>query len=218
MTFGTYPGLSQCSLLTVVEGVVRVRDLVLKMSMSLDGFVAGPGGELDWQFRSRSEDSTAWVLQTLSQAGLHVMGRRTYDGMIGYWPTASGPMAAAMNEIPKVVFTRQETLRHRDVTGSTAEGFGWDSPRIANGELAEEVRRLKEEPGDYVLAHGGSLFARSLIRLGLVDEYRLLIHPAALGSGLALFADLGEPADLRLVDATAFSGGVVAHVYRPAGT
>jgi dihydrofolate reductase len=103
------------------------------------------------------------------------MGRVTYQEMIAVWPTSSSDYAAPMNEIPKVVFSK---------TLETAE---WPESRIASGDLAEEVAQLEREPGNDLLAHGGAAFAQALSRERLVDEYRLVIHPAALGNGLPLF-------------------------------
>jgi dihydrofolate reductase len=108
-----------------------------------------------------------------------------------------------MNEIPKVVFSR--TLQHAD----------WAGTRIASGDLAEEVGRLKAEPGDDLIAYGGATLDQALSRLGLVDEYRLMIQPAALGAGLPLFRDLPAPLHLELVDATTYASGLAIHVYRP---
>jgi dihydrofolate reductase len=211
-----------------------MRKLILKMSMSLDGFVAGPNGEADWIFRSQSDDSTAWTVESLWQAGLHAMGSRTYHDMASYWPTATDLFAAPMNEIPKIVFTRQNpfdphagdtTTALRDAKqarqaqgGAPAQepspgAANWASARIANGDLAEEMQRLKQEPGKDILAHGGAGFARSLTQLGLIDEYRLLIHPVAIGAGLSLFSDLKQPIDLKLVSMSVFQSGAVAHVY-----
>ncbi|MDQ2845195.1 MAG: dihydrofolate reductase family protein [Actinomycetota bacterium] len=198
-----------------------MRKLILKMSMSLDGFVSGPNGEVDWMVRSRGEDSAAWVLESLCQAGLHAMGSRSYNDMASYWPTSTDLMAAPMNDIPKVVFTRQKSFDlHGGQGGAPAQqpslgAASWASARIANGDLAEEMQRLKQEPGKDILAHGGTDFARSLVQLGPVDEYRLVIHPVALGSGLALFSDLQQPMDLELASTSLFRAGVVAHVYRP---
>lgn len=191
-----------------------MRKLILKMSMSLDGFVVGPKGESEWMFRSRSEDSAAWVLDTIQHAGLHAMGSTTYRIMASYWPTASDQVAAPMNEIPKVVFTRQASF---DTQGESSGVASWGAARVANGDLVQEVRRLKEEPGDYILVHGGASFARSLIRHNLVDEYRLAVHPVALGSGLPIFSELQEPSYLQLVSTIQFQAGVVAQVYRPEG-
>lgn len=188
------------------------RELVLKMSVSLDGFVCGPNGESDWIFRSAGgADSAAWLLETLRGAGAHLMGSRTFRDMAAFWPLSDMPIAAPMNDIPKVVFSR---------TGLDAVPAAlprsWAQSTVARGELAEEILRLKRQPGPYLLAHGGAAFARSLVASGLVDEYRLAIHPVVLGQGQALFSGLPGPADLRLVSATPFASGAVALVYRPA--
>jgi dihydrofolate reductase len=87
---------------------------------------------------------------------------------------------------------------------------------IASGDLKEEIIRLKQQPGKDILAHGGASFARSLASLGLVDEYKLLVHPVALGKGLPLFSALPKPLDLKLVSSTPFKGGAIAHIYQPA--
>ena len=214
-----------------------MRQLVLKMSVSVDGFVGGPSGEIDWIFPTYDEGATAWTVDCLWQAGVHIMGSRTFHDMAAFWPSSTEPFAAPMNEIPKVVFSRKGlgepghaelTRGFRDATRvKTAEGWKpspvpspsaatWAEATVAGSDLAEEIARLKRQPGKEILAHGGAGFARSLVQLGLVDEYRLLIHPVALGRGLPLFSGLSEPISLRLSSATAFSAGAVAHVYRPA--
>ena len=181
-----------------------MRKLVLKMQMSLDGFVCGPNGEPDWIFSSMDEACTAWIVDGLWQAGVHLMGRVTYQDMAAYWPTSSEPFAAPMNEIPKFVFSR------------TLEEAPWGDTMIVRGDVAEEITRLKQLPGRDMLAHGGARFGRSLVRLGLVDEYRLVVHPVVLGEGLSLFDGIAAPRDLTLASATPFPGGAVAMVYRPA--
>jgi dihydrofolate reductase len=108
-----------------------------------------------------------------------------------------------MNEIPKVVFSK------------TLERADWPETRIARGDLREEIEALKREPGKDLIAYGGATFAQALSRAGLVDEYRLMIQPAALGAGLALFKDLPAPLHLQLVEAEVHATGVAIHVYRP---
>jgi dihydrofolate reductase len=146
---------------------------------------------------------TKWKLATLRGAGAHLMGRRTYEDMASVWPKSSSDVAAAMNEIPKVVFSK---------TLGRAE---WPESEIAAGQLAHEIARLEAQEGGYLLAHGGATFARTLSREGLVDEYRLVIHPAALGDGLPLFKDLPGRLALELVEAHTYSTGAAVHVYRP---
>jgi len=202
------------------------------MSISLDGFVAGPNGELDWIFRSMDENVEAWQLENIWQAGVHIMGSRTYYDMVSYWPMSTEPIAAPMNAIPKVVFSRKgdvnvtggaatttalkDAMKQRPIQEGGSQGLGnWADTRIASGNLREEVLRLKQEPGKDIFAHGGAGFARSLIGQGLVDEYRLLVHPVALGMGLPLFAALERSLDLQLVRTTLFKNGAVGKTYHP---
>jgi dihydrofolate reductase len=206
----------------MVDSTATKRKLVLKMSVSLDGFVCGPDGEADWIFRSAGgADSTAWLLETLRGAGLHVMGSRSYYDMAAFWPFSQLPIAAPMNEIPKLVFSRtglnDGTLGRRTAAAADEAALrSWAEPVVASGDLVEEIQRLKAQPGNYLLAHGGARFARSLVAAGLVDEYRLAIHPVVLGRGQALFSGLEKPLDLRLASMTPFASGALAAVYRPA--
>lgn len=176
-----------------------VTRLILKMSISLDGYVASADGSSGWEAVGRSPDGAEWVLDTVSNAGAHLVGAETYTRWAGSWPGASGPFAAPMNEIPKVVFS------------SSLTSAGWGQTTIATGDLAETVARLKQErSGTYLLALGGVRFARSLVETGLIDEYRLVVHPVVLGAGRRLFTG---PVALEPVSTTVFSGGAVAHVF-----
>jgi hypothetical protein len=143
-----------------------MRKLVLKMSVSLDGYVGGPTGEIDWLFKSLDEGATAWIADTLSQAGLHIMGSRTYRDMAAYWPTSTELLAAPMNEIPKVVFSKKgslhqgeqltttalrDAIRARDAEGSSGSprqspsAASWADAIVASGDLVQEVMRLKQQ-------------------------------------------------------------------------
>jgi dihydrofolate reductase len=214
-----------------------MRKLMMKMSISVDGFVCGPNGEIDWIFKTADEASTAWTAGLCREAGLHIMGSKTFQDMASYWPTASGPFAAPMNEIPKAFFTKKgfkgidpghtttavENARSYDAARgilhnaeASAAAVSWGDARVFGGDLAEGIRELKAKPGKPILAHGGAGFMRSLIATGLIDEYHLVIHPVTLGSGLPIFTGLSIPLYLKLVDAKQFPGGVVAHTYHPA--
>lgn len=184
-----------------------MRRLVLKMSMTVDGYVAGPKGEMDWAVRTSGPEGKAWVGRTLGEAGAHVIGRRLYSSFVGFWPTSTDSLAPAMNEIPKVVFSRS-------TDPELPSAPGWEEPRVLGGDLVGDIEGLKAEDGKDLLAQGGVEFARSLVQAGLVDEYRLVVHPVVLGSGLALF-DGADPLDLELVDAVRFPSGTQALTYRP---
>ena len=182
-----------------------MRRVVLQFWISLDGYSCDEGTELMRVMQEMPDDEQwdEYFVSRLRQAGTHIMGRVTYEGWAEFWPKLDSPVAGALNDIPKVVFSR--TLR-------TA---GWRESRIASGDTAEEIARLKAEPGGEIVAHGGVEFARSLIRLGLVDEYRLLVLPAAAGQGEPLFTGLGHPLTLRLVTCRAFPNGLLELVYSP---
>src|SRR3954447_25084813 len=173
--------------------------LVLKMSVSLDGFIAPPDGSTDWVAAGRSPDGAGWTVETLSGAGAHLVGAATYAAWATFWPGAAGPFAKPMNEIPKVVFSN--SLASAD----------WGDTTIAAGGLAGAITRLKQErsDGDW-RAHGGARFARSLVQTGLIDEYRLVVHPVVLGAGEQLFP---APLTIEPLSTIAFSGGGVAHVF-----
>jgi len=183
-----------------------MRRVVLQMGVTLDGYVAGTGREGDWGLPAEHPDVQAWKVASLRQVGTHIMGRVTYEEMAGHWPGASGPYAEFMNTLPKVVFSR------------TLTAAGWDGSRIARGDLAEEIGALKDEAGGEIMAHGGAAFVQALSRLGLIDEYRLVILPVALGSGLPLFKDLTKPLRVDLAEARTFPDGTAIHVYRPVTT
>jgi dihydrofolate reductase len=183
-----------------------MRKVILQMSVSLDGFVAATDGSHPWGYEGENEALRRWKLDTLHNAGAHLMGRVSYQDMATVWPTSDSEYAVPMNDIPKIVFSK--TLQTAD----------WPESRIASGDLADEIAQIKREPGNDVIAHGGADFARALCRLGLVDEYRLLIQPAALGTGMPLFTELRDPLALEVTDVQRFDTGTVLHVYRPRST
>src|SRR5262245_9456295 len=143
-----------------------MRKLILKMSMSLDGYVAGPNGEMDWVFRSFDKAARQWEVETLWIAGVHAMGSRTFKDMSSWWPTSTEPYAPPMNQIPKVVFTRKglagasttASLEDAKVMRASAQGKerqpgaeSWNTAYIAAGDLKDEVAKLKAQEGDPIL-------------------------------------------------------------------
>lgn len=214
-----------------------MRKLILKMDISLDGFVSGLNGESDWIFETLDEGCKIWELEAIWQAGLHVMGRKTFEAMASYWPTSTNPFAAPMNEIPKLVFTKSgkvdfdaiKAAAPQDVEDSDAKvekkkprrasaeeikqnQRTWRVPTVAS-DLVAEIARQKAQPGKALIAYGGATFARELIRHDLIDEYRLVVHPVALGKGLAIFDGLEKPRALKLVSSSTFPGGASGRIF-----
>jgi dihydrofolate reductase len=187
-----------------------MRQLILHMSMSLDGFVARRDGVIDWL----SSGSARGVdhgdrrhranLELLGQIGTIVIGRGAYQDMVRGWPGSDNPMAVLMNTLPKVVFSQ------------TLSEVTWSNARLSRAPLEEEIPALKREPGKDLVVFGGARIAHSLIAHRLIDEYRLTVHPVALGEGLALMHGLPEPQRLELISSTAYADGCVTQVFRPA--
>ena len=181
-----------------------MRRLILQTSLSIDGYVAALDGSHPWSDGGNGDEEVKrWILDSVSAAGAHLMGRVTYEEMASVWPTSNSDFARPMNEIPKVVFSKK--LEHAE----------WPETRIASGDLRDEIEQFKREPGADLIAYGGARLDQALTRIGLVDEYRLMIQPSALGGGLALFKDLPAPLHLDLIDGKTYPSGLAIHVYRP---
>jgi dihydrofolate reductase len=180
------------------------RKVVLKMVLSVDGFATSPDGTHDWMFEYFGDDSGEWSLQALGEAGTHAMGRRSYEIMGPHWMASEGPIASSMNEKPKAVFS------------NTLQSADWGPAEIFGGDIAAAITDLKARDDDgTILVHGGPTFAKSMTRLGLVDEYQLTRGPVAIGAGRSPFADLQEHLRLDLVREHRFASGAVGQVLVP---
>jgi dihydrofolate reductase len=179
-------------------------EVVLQMGISVDGFVADADGGLDWMFPTIDPELGEAILAELWRAGVHGMGRRTYEDMSAAWPESSAVYAQPMNEIPKVVFS------HGDVQTS------WGPVSTAGPDLAAELDRLRREVDGNVLIHGGAVFAREVVAAGVLDRLSLRVHPVAIGRGQPIFSALSDPLRLELAEARTFPDGVIVQDYRPA--
>jgi dihydrofolate reductase len=192
------------------EGMTRgagTRKLVLKFWIGLDGNSIDPDTEIYQLLEEITDDEQEeYFVNRLKQPSTHLMGRVSYEGAAQHFPTATGPVAEVMRQAEKAVIS--STLQTADLAGTT----------ILRGDLPDVIAKLKAEPGGDIMAHGGTRLARSLIQLGLVDEYQLWVLPAAAGEGAPLFTGLAHPVALRLVSSTAFPSGILELVYVPAGS
>jgi dihydrofolate reductase len=185
------------------------RRLILHMSVSLDGFAAHPDHKLDWltpedgRLPDHGDHRHRINLELLSQVGLIVLGRRGYEDMVGGWAPSNSPMAQLMNSLPKLVFSQ------------SLPEVEWNNATISRRPLAEEIPERKAEGGKDIVVFGGARIANSLIRERLVDEYRLTVHPVALGDGLPLMHGIPEPQRLEMVSSTVYADGSISQVLRP---
>ena len=186
------------------------RQLILHMSVSLDGFVAGSDGMIDWLTPPDGVDHGARRhranLEMLGQTGLIMMGRRAYEQMAPAWSSSDSPMAQLINALPKIVYSQSLTAEP-----------SWNNTRISRAALTDEIPALKDEPGQDIVVFGGGHFGHSLIRERLVDELRLTVHPVALGEGISLWHGLPEPRRFELVSSTVYADGSNSEVLRPLG-
>lgn len=185
--------------------------------MSLDGFVCDAHGGKDWVFKTGDEESLAWSVGIIREAGLIIMGRKSFEEMAPYWPTASGPFAEPMNTIPKALFTKKGFKGLAPVPAANAEqeraAASWTEAQVCDGDLAKKINELKAGSGKPIVALGGAGFAQELIATGLIDEYHLAVHPVALGSGLPIFSGLNSPLYLKLGEVRVFPKGIIAKAY-----
>jgi dihydrofolate reductase len=186
-----------------------MRSLTYSMSTSLDGYIVGPDGDFDWA--TPSEEVFRFWIDEIREVGVHLMGRRLYETML-YWETAEQEAtldeaevewAALWNPLPKVVFS---------TTLSAVRG----AARLASGGLAEEVERLRAEPGEGDIAIGGASLAAAAAAAGLIDEYRVMVYPVLVGGGTPFFPQRERREDLELVETRTFTSNVVYLRYRVA--
>jgi len=177
-----------------------MRKLKLQVQITVDGYMGGPNGEMDWLTGPWSDDLNAYVDALTKTVDCIVLGRRLAEGFIPAWE--SGPEGEEqkdidwMNDTPKVV-----------ISDSLAES-PWQNAEVAGGDLAATVNGLKARPGGDLVVYGGSTLVRNLIAEGLVDELYLFVNPVAIGAGLPVFPDLGAGQPLRLVESRAFECGI----------
>jgi len=186
-----------------------MRSVTYSMGASLDGYIVGPDGGFDWA--SPDPNVFRFWIDEIRGVGVHLLGRRLYETML-YWETAAQDpsigeaeleWAGLWNPLPKVVFS---------TTLSAVQG----NARLASGSVADEIERLRAEPGEGEIAIGGATLAAEAAAAGLIDEYRVIFNPVLVGGGLSYFPQGERQVDLELVETRTFGSGVVYLRYRVA--
>ncbi len=187
-----------------------MRKVILSMQLTLDGFIEGPNGEMDWLIY---DDDGQWkdLFEMLRSVDTFLLGRAMYPGYADYWRATLANPSAPKNEME---YARLAEKTSHIVFSRTLEKADWKNTRIARGNIQEEISNLKQQPGKDMVVWGGASFASSLINQGLVDEYRLLVNPVLLGKGKSLFKDVSEKHQLNLVETKTFKSGIVVLRYR----
>jgi dihydrofolate reductase len=184
-----------------------MRKVIYAMSVSIDGFIEATNGDLRWSFPD--EELHKHFNDRETMIDIHLYGRRLYENMAAYWPTADENPSASKVEIE---YARIWKDMKKMVFSKTLKQVGWNS-QLVSGNIAEEVNRLKAQPGND-MSVGGAGIAAAFMQLGLIDEYNLYVHPIILGSGKPMFPLLRDKLILQLVETRTFGSGVVLLRYQ----
>jgi dihydrofolate reductase len=184
-----------------------MKKVIASVFVSLDGFVVGPNEDISWVMDNFNDEMGKYAGDLQASMGAVLLGRVTYQIMANVWPFAtedSAPGASRMNNVPKIVFSR---------TLDKVEWGKYNNARLVKNNVAEEISKLKGQPGGDMVIYGSVTLVQYLTRLGLIDEYQLLVHPIVLGSGKPLFK--GNTLQLKLLRTESFKNGVVVLYYEP---
>ena len=181
-----------------------MRKVIFFMLTTLDGFYEGPNKEIDWH--NVDEEFNQFAIDQLNSVDVLLFGRVTYELMASYWPTEAATtndpiVADKMNHLPKIVFSK------------TRASVEWQNTRLVKENIAEEIAKLKRQPGKDLIIFGSSDLAVTLIQDGLIDEYRIMVNPVVLGNGKPLFKGIKDKLNLRLINARKFKSGNVLLYY-----
>jgi dihydrofolate reductase len=182
---------------------IEMRKIVAGLFVSLDGVVEAPE---TWHFPYFNDEMAEAVASQMAAADTMLLGRRTYEEFAAYWADKGSEVELAdqINNTPKLV------------ASTTLKEVEWRNSTLIEGNVAEQLRRLKEEPGKDISITGSGTLVRSLLRDKVLDELRLLVHPIVVGAGKRLFEATGDRVALKLVDSRTFSTGVLYLTYEPA--
>jgi dihydrofolate reductase len=187
-----------------------MRTLKLQTQISIDGFIAGTNGEMDWMKWNWDDPLKKYVADLTEPVDTIILGRNLAQGFIPHWAGV-----AANPDDPEVLAGKKYTETLKVVFSKTLTKSDWANTTLATGEITDEIKRLKAQTGGDIIAYGGSHFVSNLIKHNLIDEYHLFVNPTAIGRGMHIFAGLQANLSLQLVKATAFECGIVVLCYKP---
>jgi dihydrofolate reductase len=184
---------------------MTTRKLKLQVQMTIDGFVAGPEGQLDWMTRNLDEGVIARITQLTDTSDTILLGRKMTDGFIKYWE-------AVRPESPEYVFARRMVDTPKIVFSKTLTRVEGKNVRVESGDLVQALNQLKAQGGKDIVVYGGATFVSALIEHDLIDELNIFVNPVAIGRGMRIFKDRKA---LRSTGSTAYPSGVVINTYQP---
>lgn len=188
-----------------------MRKLKLQMHLTVDGFVAGPNGEMDWMSINIDDNKPAQLVDDLiDSSDTILMGRKMTDGFMNFWEN----IVNNQPESPKFTFAKKMVDTPKVVFSKTLDESVWTNTVLAKGNLADEIANLKNQSGKDIIAYGGAEFVSSLIKENLIDEYNLFVNPVLLGEGMRIFDKLDQRQKLSLISSTKFENGITILRYQ----
>lgn len=186
-----------------------MRKLKLQVQITVDGFVAGPNGELDWMTWNQDDKLIEFINALTDSSDTILLGRKMTDGFVNYWENVVNNQP----DSPEYLFARKMVETPKVVFSKTLDESRWNNTRLAKGDLVDEVTRLKNQAGKDLIVYGGAGFVSSLIQVGLIDEFNFFVNPVMINQGMRIFDSLDQRQDLTLEQATAYKCGIVVLTY-----
>lgn len=189
-----------------------MRKLKLQMQTTINGYIAGPNGEMDWMQWNWDDELKKEVIALTEPVDTILLGRRLAEGFIPTWtqrmasPETADDFGRKMVNTPKIVFSK------------TLDSVAWENTTLEKGDFVQVIQQLKQQWGKDMIAYGGAQFIASLIKENLIDEYYLFVNPAAIASGMSIFKDLTQTKTFTLIKAKAFTCGIALLCYKPSQT
>lgn len=187
-----------------------MRKLKLQVQITVDGFISGQNGEMNWMSFNWSDDIKEYVNQITHPVDTILLGKNLATGFIPHWAAVAkddnNPEKKAgikFSETPKIVFSK------------TLDKSEWDNTEVENGDFIEKIKALKQKPGNDIISYGGGKFVSSLIKENLIDELHLFVNPAILGKGIPIFQEVQSMHKLTLILSKHFECGIIVLVYKP---
>ena len=185
-----------------------MRKLKVFNSVTLDGYFTDKNNDMSWAHRGADPEWNAFTAENAKGGGVLLFGRVTYELMASFWPTPQAmqmmpDVAKGMNNLPKVVFS------------GTLEKVTWSNTKLVKGDLIEEVKKMKSEPGDDMVIMGSGTIVSQLSQHRLIDEYQIVLVPIVLGEGRTMFEGLDDKLELKRISTREFKNGNVVHTYEP---
>jgi len=187
-----------------------MRKLKLQVQMTVDGYIAGPNGEMDFMAWNWDDELKQYVTDLTEPIDCIILGRKLAEGFIPHWANV-----AADPDALEYTAGKKFTDTHKVVFSKTLDTSEWDNTVLAKGNLVDEITKLKNQDGKDIIVYGGATFVSALIKQGLIDEYHLFINPTAIGNGMTIFKELDSKQNLTLVKSTSFDCGIVVLNYEP---